>query len=233
MDRIQLTLALICITVWPWSLLGQDTTEQGPKAAGKPASPPQKDFVGFVDKDNDGINDKFRDINGDGKNDIDGKAYQYKFGFKDKNKDKINDLWMDRDGDGVNDLASKLTGKEQKDIHHNVLDVNRDGCNDITGTKFDVSKKQWQGEKWGFWNETQGKLQGRMIDMDGDGIDDRLRGYGHSSKDDRHGHRTSDMFIDEDGDGICDGRSDMVGRMGRSRHSGSRDNQSGMSRHHH
>ena len=171
--------------------------------------------VGFVDKNGDGINDKFMDADGDGKNDLDGKPYPHKFKFEDKNRDKINDLWIDRDGDGVNDLSAKLKGKMKQEIHSNVLDVNEDGINDITGIKYDREKHQWHGEKWGFWNESKAKLQGRFIDEDGDGIDDRLQDFERFTHGMKKAGRKWDVFIDEDGDGICDHRTDFLNKMGR------------------
>jgi hypothetical protein len=199
-------------------VIGQDTEK--PEVKQKEETFADGKFIGFEDKNNDGINDKFLDADGDGKNDIDDKAYPHKFGFKDKNKDKINDLWMDRDGDGVNDLGHKFKGEKHLSIHNNVLDVDEDGRNDITGERYDTDKHLWKGERWGFWDETKGKLQGRFIDEDGDGIDDRIRNFDRFMLGHKGGGRSRDVFIDEDGDGICDQRTDFLGRMGRMRHKG-------------
>ncbi len=189
---------------------------QGPPAAQEQAA--KQTFVGFVDKNNDGVNDRFVDANGDGKNDVDGKPYPHGFKFVDKNRDGINDVWIDRDGDGVNDLSRKLPRELRRQIPFQVLDTDGDGRNDITGEHYDARNAHWMGERWGFWDESQGKLRGRFIDENGDGIDDRLepgRGTSRQSMMRTHRARMHDIFIDEDGDGICDGRSDIIRRMGR------------------
>ena len=172
-------------------------------------------FIGFVDKNNDGINDLFLDADGAGKNDLDGKKYPHKFEFQDLNKDKINDIWIDRDGDGVNDLGSRFTEMERQERHRNVLDVDEDGQNDITGDKYDPANYHWRGESRGFWDENNGKLQGAFIDADGDGIDDRLKDFDNFIKSRHGGEKRLDMFIDMDGDGICDDRTDFLNSMGK------------------
>lgn len=198
------------------NLYGQETEEAKKATRGSKNETDTKSlFIGFHDKNDDGVNDKFFDADGDGKNDVSGEQYPHKFEFHDKNKDKINDIWVDRDGDGVNDLAPKLKGIERKDAHRNILDVNEDGRNDITGETYDKTKHHYKGETWGFWDETKGKLQGRFIDEDGDGIDDRMKDFDSFMKEHRHGRGKHDLFIDEDGDGICDGRTDFLNRMGR------------------
>ncbi|MFQ5769806.1 MAG: hypothetical protein ACE5HX_04685 [bacterium] len=219
MKRIFLTFYVYLLLVIPLNALAQTPDNSGKiNQAQKREKSSENNFIGFEDKNQDGINDKFMDANGDGKNDLNGKAYRHKFEFSDKNKDKINDLWVDQDGDGVNDLSHKFKSKKFKDIHSNVVDVDEDGRNDITGIVYDKSKHQWKGEKWGFWNEKEGKLQGRFIDEDGDGIDDRVQNFKDFMAAHKHGARMRDRFIDEDGDGICDGRNDFIGRMGRMGH---------------
>lgn len=205
--------------------LGQEKTP--PKAAGEQAvskSPVQKPqrVIGFVDKNHDGINDRFADADGDGTNDVDGKPYPHSFRFADKDKDGINDLWIDRDGDGVNDLGTKLKGAERRMAQSNVLDVDGDGRNDITGERYDGKKGRWMGERWGFWDELKHKLRGRFVDENGDGIDDRLQTRGRRGMMERHGSHRNDVFVDEDGDGICDGRNDVLRRMGRMHGGGKR-----------
>ncbi len=172
-----------------------------------------KTVVGFEDKNRDGINDRFRDANGDGVNDVTGKAYQHRFKFSDKDEDGVNDLWVDGDGDGVNDWSHKLSKEERRDTDKCVLDLNRDARNDITGLKY--KKDAFMGHKFGFIDEATGKVRGKLLDEDGNGIDDRMERSG--------GHRGRDRFIDEDGDGICDGRGDTLRRQhrsGRKRHGG-------------
>lgn len=228
MKRIQITTFFIFILFWGVSVFAQSSDKPSPiqKEAKKVSSGGAK-FIGFIDKDKDGINDKFRDANGDGKNDVDGKEYPHKFEYKDKNKDKINDLWMDRDGDGVNDLFLKFKGRARQKVRQNVLDVNADGRNDITGVKFDRAKHRWMGEKWGFWDEQKGKLQGRFIDEDGDGIDDRMKGFSGFMGNHNRSTRMRDMFIDEDGDGIADGRDDFISKMGRCGRGGNQNGKKG------
>jgi hypothetical protein len=204
---------LIWLLFCPLNVTGQDTKKHEVKQ--KEETVADGKFIGFEDKNNDGINDKFLDADGDGRNDIDDKAYPHTFEFKDKNKDKINDLWVDRDGDGVNDLSHKLKGEKHLNIHFNVLDVDEDGRNDITGESYDREKPQWKGEVWGFWDESTGKLRGRFIDEDGDGIDDRLKDFHKFMRNRKHARGSRDVFIDEDGDGICDPRTDFIGMMGR------------------
>lgn len=168
----------------------------------------KKPTIGFIDKNKDGINDKFHDANGDGKNDVDGKIYAHQFQFIDKNKDGYNDVWLDRDGDGVNDLGAKLAQTKQRPIESKILDVNKDGKNDITDEKF--THDDFKGRKFGFIDEKTGKVQGRFMDEDGNGIDDRMDESFNKNR-----RAQQDVFVDEDGDGICDGRGDSLRRHGR------------------
>lgn len=178
------------------------------KSAGK--------FIGFVDVDEDGVNDRFVDADGNGKNDVDGKEYSRRFQFQDENKDGINDLWVDQDGEGVNDLSPSLKGKDKKDVHRNVVDADDDGRNDVTGESYHAEKREWHGERWGFWDEKNGKIQGGLVDENANGIDDRTESQWHGKNSRHHGGDARDYFIDEDGDGICDGRGDVIRMMGRS-----------------
>ncbi len=163
------------------------------------------DSIGFEDKTKDDINDRFQDANGDGVNDVTRKPYLHKFQFIDTNQDGINDLWIDRDGDGVNDLSHKLSKGGQSDIDKCILDFNKDGINDITGFKY--KKEDFMGHAFGFIDEKTGKIQGKFIDENGNGLDDRMEMTRW-----RNRQRNRDIFIDEDGDGICDGRNDKLRR---------------------
>lgn len=233
MKHIQRAAFLIFTAFAAFAALAQPVKKPSlPQEQNVSKSTPVSHSVGFIDKNRDGINDRFQDADGDGRNDLDGKPYKHKFEFRDKNKDKINDLWVDRDGDGVNDLAPRLKGKERHQAVRNVLDVDGDGRNDITGEKYDRAKHRWMGEKWGFWDEAKGKLQGRFIDEDGDGIDDRMKGFNGHMGQQPSGPQMQDTFIDEDGDGICDGRMDFIQRMGRCGSRSKNNSRSGGMNHH-
>lgn len=159
-------------------------------------------FIGFVDKNKDGINDKFHDADGDGINDVTKEKYKHRFKFVDKNKDKINDVFVDKDGDGVNDLETKFVDEDKDDISDNVLDYDRDSINDITGLKY--KNKDLMGYRYGIVEEEMKKTHKKFIDENGDGMHDpiaRRRGFT-----DENGDGIHDWFVDEDGDGICDGR---------------------------
>lgn len=109
-------------------------------------------------------------------------------------------MWEDVDGVGVNDVAHKLKKDDRKDLDNCVLDFNRDGCNDVTGDKYTAA--DFHGRRRGFIDEITGKIQGKFWDENGNGLDDRME----AARERHHGNR--DLFIDEDGDGICDGRGD-------------------------
>ncbi len=156
-------------------------------------------IFGFQDRNRDGKNDLFLDANGDGINDVTGKAYPYKFKFVDKNKDKINDLFVDADGDGVNDLKVKFIDADSDGINDNVIDVDRNHINDITGLRY--TRKSLRGYKYGFIKEERLGMMRGFIDEDGDGIADFPRGKIHRGLRDR--------IIDRDGDGIDDRRLRM------------------------
>jgi hypothetical protein len=150
--------------------------------------------VGFVDADNDGKNDRFQDLNGDGTNDVDGKPYPHGFRFEDLDGDGNNDLWTDADGNGVNDLVQGPAaadggwvdmdgdgmpdgdrgGPRGKSLKKAVLDVDRDGKNDITGEP--IPKKGFKGSRYG-WTKGRGPGTDTFIDRDGDGMADD-RGFG-------------------------------------------------------
>jgi hypothetical protein len=154
---------------------------------------------GFLDRNKDGKNDLFQDADGDGINDITKKPYPHSFKFEDKNDDKINDLYVDADGDGVNDLRAGFVDLDGDGICDNVIDMNRDFINDITGLRF--SRKSLRGYKFGSVKEERLRLMHRFIDENADGIPDfRQAGKGPMLMGDR------DIFIDRDGDGIDDRR---------------------------
>lgn len=132
---------------------------------------------GFADTDRDGINDRFRDANGDGVDDVSDKPYPHRFTFEDKDRDGRNDLFRDEDGDGVNDLA----GTKPRLVL--VLDYQSRKINDVTGAKY--TRTRLYGDSFGRIKEDT-SLSRAFVDRDMDGI--------------------NDFFVDDDGDGICDGR---------------------------
>jgi hypothetical protein len=177
---------------------GAASESQAGKAQRKDAKPKEdskgQKFIGFVDKNKDGINDGFHDDNGDGINDVTKKKYDHRFKFVDKNKDKVNDVFVDKDGDGVNDLETKFVDVDKDGVNDNVLDYNRDSINDITGLKY--KNEDLMGYRYGIVEEELKKTHGKFIDEDGDGMHDsvaKCRGF-------IDGDSLRDRFIDEDGD---------------------------------
>ncbi|MBN2105715.1 hypothetical protein JW835_16880 [bacterium] len=175
-------------------------------------------IVGFEDTDHNGVNDHFADADGDGMNDVDGRPYEHTFQFQDKNKDGKNDLWADADGDGVNDLLSHFQKKAWIDINgdgiqdegtgvlrgqalkKHVLDTNQDNINDITGER--ITSTSLGGYKLGRVNEENGMPDRGFLGNDGDRMNDRsAAGVSENQR-----GRDMDVFIDQDGDGIADGR---------------------------
>ena len=151
---------------------------------------------GFVDRNKDGKNDLFQDADGNGINDITKNPYPHSFKFEDKNQDKINDLYVDADGDGVNDLRARFVDLDGDGICDNVIDMNSDFINDITGLRY--NRKNLRGYKFGFIKEERLMLMRGFIDEDADGIPDfRMRRGRLGGK---------DIFIDRNGDGIDDRR---------------------------
>lgn len=163
-----------------------------------------EDVLRFADRDGDGINDMFRDADGDGVNDVDGRKYSHRFDFKDNDGDGINDLFRDADGDGVNDVGDETLRGIPSRRYVSVLDFDNDGVNDVTGEKY-VRKLSVRS----------------FVDENGDGIDDRetwlpvKKIMGKLSGDDDNSRKimldtlegpTMDRFIDENRDGINDGR---------------------------
>ncbi len=159
-------------------------------------------FLGWLDENRDGINDKFRDVNGDGINDITNERYPHKFQFIDKNGDGINDIFVDFDGDGVNDLNTNFIDKDKDSINDNILDYNKDGINDITGLRY--KKSNAMGYRYGIVEEEAKRIYKKFIDENKDGMHDPIA---RSRFFDEDGDGINDRFIDKDGDGICDGRN--------------------------
>ncbi|MBN2008826.1 hypothetical protein JW960_05735 [candidate division KSB1 bacterium] len=205
------------------------------------AQPPdslQQALPGFIDKNNDGINDVFHDKNGDGKNDVTQKQYAHSFAFQDEDNDGINDVWIDCDGDGVNDLMIRLLRKMGKkpqypwvdrdgdgirdpgvqprydaDLRAFVLDENHDDINDITSQQID--KEHVWGYRYGNLDEENDEDMKKFDDDNHDGMHD---GFGNRFDQDMKGWRHGkqfDYFIDNDGDGISDERG--MGRLGNRR----------------
>jgi hypothetical protein len=167
-------------------------------ALAQPAPAPAPfDAAGYVDADQNGINDRFCDAQGDGVNDVTGKAYAHYFGYTDRDGDGINDLFRDVDGDGVNDLDARVEHRDGDGRCVNVVDGDGDGRNDVTGEAYGTDLGGW---RHGLVDEERGARVAELIDVDADGADDRWEtGRGR-------GHVGVDVFVDEDGDGIADGR---------------------------
>ncbi len=147
--------------------------------------------VGWIDLDDDGQHDLYRDRDGDGINDVTGKAYAHRFAWSDIDVDGLNDRYRDADGDGVNDLESTFRDRDGDGRDDNVLDLDQDDRNDVTGLAY--GRDDLHGEQFGFLHE--GAV---WVDEDGDGFaDDAQPGQAGRGRDDR--------FIDRDGDGLADG----------------------------
>lgn len=177
--------------------------------------------IGFIDKNNDGINDNFCDADGNGINDVTNQPYPHSFKFEDKNGDGINDLWTDADGDGVNDYLGKVMAENSRwvdtdgdgiadqrrsslhgrELMEYVLDTDEDGKNDITGSGY--SGRDVYGYRFGKVDEENGVVDQAFEDADGDGINDKFLDEQRRSQ---LKHGGMDFFIDADGDGIADDR---------------------------
>jgi len=121
---------------------------------------------GWVDLDNDSVNDFFMDANGDGIEDFIAMPYAHGFGWIDDNSDGKNDHFIDADGDGINDLSSGIYGHMTygygfQGTHH---DANGDGIDDASGLPY----RQCFG-----W-----------VDSNGDGINDVFRDGNHDGLND-------------------------------------------------
>ena len=166
------------------------------------AQTPAAERIGYVDANRDGINDLFRDGNGDGIDDVSARAYPHWFAFVDEDEDGINDRFIDRDGDGVNDLDGRYADRDGDGHCDNVVDHDGDGRNDITGLPY--SPLSLNGYRYGRVFEEHRRVPPHFRDEDGDGMHDVLRGF-HREMQMRLEHGR-DLFLDEDGDGIHDGR---------------------------
>lgn len=149
-------------------------------------------YIGYADMDMNGVNDNYCDGNGDGINDINGEKL-FEIEFIDSNHDGINDIYTDNDGDGVNDLyiSSGIMP---------VMDIDHDLVNDITGTQY--CSGNYRGYMTGKNIEETGNIIEFYVDENGnftdDSIEERMYEFRH------------DKFIDEDNDGICDGRENKL-----------------------
>ncbi len=202
-------------TLLAWLLI----TTGGVSAAAEPGasaetapSPVQLKDVGFVDDDLDGVNDRFCDADGDGVDDVGGLPYVHRFAYRDRNGDERNDLFQDADGDGENDLAAALhasqaggeagggsDGEADRGAVVDVIDGDADGINDILGDH-GIS-----GADIGFFDESTGKRVS-FVDADGDGLNDVLWQRQPSGEASTGSRRPGPGFVDQDLDGIQDGR---------------------------
>ena len=158
-------------------------------------------IVGYVDADRDGVNDRFRDRDGDGVNDLNGQSYPHHFPFLDEDEDGVNDRFRDQDGDGVNDLDGRFRDQDGDGFIDNVVDFNGDRLNDITGAKY--GPHGLLGYRFGRIFEERRHQVKQFRDADGDGMHDPLKRL-HQRL--RAQKRRMDFFLDEDGDGIDDAR---------------------------
>ena len=164
-------------------------------------SAPPAPVIGYVDADRDGVNDRFRDANGDGINDLTDQPYPHHFPFLDDDKDGVNDRFRDTDGDGVNDLDGRFRDDDDDGFIDNVIDFNGDRLNDITGEKY--GPHGLLGYRFGRILEERRQRVKHFRDADGDGMHDPLKRL-HQRL--RSLDRRIDFFLDEDGDGIDDAR---------------------------
>lgn len=149
-------------------------------------------YIGYTDNDRDGINDNYSDADGNGVNDINGERL-FSIEFEDNDKDGINDIFTDIDGDGVNDIYM------QSGIIP-VIDMDNDMRNDITGMYY--CSGNYRGFLTGKCIEETGTIETEYTDENGNFTDDKIESRIHEFMHDR--------FIDEDKDGICDGRENKL-----------------------
>jgi hypothetical protein len=164
---------------------------------------------GFVDVDADGVNDNFRDANGDGIVDMGvtygGYSYLMPHGFLDADGDGVNDLFQDGDGNGANDLDGRpyLMGFGWVDadgdgINDGFIDANGDGISDLNGLPFQ--------QPFGWTDADADGINDRFVDENGDGIND-VSGNGYVAMPgwvDLDGDGLNDFFRDADGNGLND-----------------------------
>lgn len=190
------------LAAWVVSAAAAMAADEGTTPAAETPAPQQERAIGYVDADRDGVNDRFRDADGDGRNDVDGKAYAHRFRTVDSDGDGVNDLFADADGDGVNDLSAQMVDVDQDGVCDNVVDADGDDINDITAEPYDGELGGWRR---GRIAEESARVAAEFVDEDGDGLHDPWAAGGASGR--------MDLFIDEDGDGIADGRA-VRGRHG-------------------
>jgi hypothetical protein len=164
---------------------------------------------GFIDENDDGVNDLCQDDDGNGICDpgtlYADHPYLMPHGFVDDNDDGINDRFRDHNGDGIGDGDGASFGPgfgfvdENNDgINDNFRDVDGDGICDLTDMPF--------RHPFGFIDEDGDGLNDRFRDADGDGFND-LTGIsfvGMPGWADLDGDGVNDFFRDENGDGLND-----------------------------
>lgn len=79
---------------------------------------------GFVDENDDGVNDRYEDGNA-GTPAYDGAGSGFGYGFVDEDGDGVNDRYADRDGDGIPDYDGAGSG-----FGYGFVDEDGDGVND-------------------------------------------------------------------------------------------------------
>lgn len=152
---------------------------------------------GFVDANNDGINDLCTDADGNGICEpgslYAGYSYFMAHGFVDGNLDRINDRFRNANCDGVNDVDGSLFGPG-----FGFVDADGDGVDDGTGMPF--------RHPFGFVDGNNDGVNDVFVDANGDGINDRtgvpyvaMPGWA-----DLNGDGVNDFFCDANGDGIND-----------------------------
>jgi len=196
-----LTLALLCFVMAFFlsstSVFAQDNGKSDDK--------------GFVDADNDGINDNAADDDGDGIPNGKDADYTGTTKFVDEDGDGLNDNAKDDDGDGVPngqdpDYSKPADGSGQKNGQQN---------KNSKGQKLAQQNKGSAGQKG------NRKTAKGYIDENGDGINDNAKDSdadGIPNGRDADYPRNNPMkgkgkmgFIDEDGDGINDNAMDADG----------------------
>ena len=166
-------------------------------------------LCGFVDEDNDGINDWFADADGDGYCDagkpLAGYPYAMNHGFTDANRDGVNDRYRDRDGDHRSDIDGRHCAPsfgwvdgDGDGVHDLFRDADGDGICDLSGMPF--------AHSFGYSDDDHDGINDRFRDADGDCINDLtdepyvcMPGWV-----DLDGDGRNDFFRDADGDGMHD-----------------------------
>lgn len=118
---------LVALAAFACGLAGPVGAEETPQA--RLTAP-----FGYADADRNGVNDLFRDADGNGMDDVTGRVYLHLYPYCDKDQDGRNDYYQDADGDGKNDLYRP--GKRIGDYFLMLtLDADDDGHNDVTGKR--------------------------------------------------------------------------------------------------